>query len=598
MSVEELRRENDHLKAEVQKLNEELAESNKNGNIAAEAGMSLLKANQENQEKYEEDTKIYQEQIEQLKQENFTLTTKISNYNHTHQAYLDELDTMKTQLETSFRQRMHHMEQSHSLKVQELKRESDELRGEIERLENVIEKEREKSKTQECHIKTLKEEIDNQLSATIMNGEITELQSHCHKLEERNKYLNDEIIEKRMELEVITHQYEDLTFKIKDIENIMKDKEKLALEWYQTLQETQDENLLLQNQIEQQRVKQLENDWQGQGNSLFGEVEDKRLELERKLISLQVRFETLDRTHSILKQQYRKLKVEMSALLCRHGTVSADAAHVQRLQRTLRQRESDLHSMTDKINKLEKQRGVVINSENTSQFADAFLKFGDKKEYIHYLEQQLRNMECTVSGLREDLDLKTTQLLWESSKLTDTEAKLHKCEQDKSRLINEVCKIKIKLQETRDKENEVKANLKATEKEISTLRQQLKYKINKGIKFTEESEPKIMTRNDKIEKVNKEIKKEVPIKKSINLLEELERGACQDDSISPCGLVVDNGTSEIDNNDEQDLIKKEVLPPSDNIENNTTMNTSTTVHKKKTIKRQENSEKIEQCQQQ
>ena len=45
----------------------------------------------------------------------------------------------------------------------------------------------------------------------------------------------------------------------------------------------------------------------------------------------------------------------MSALLCRHGTVSADAAHVQRLQRTLRQRESDLHSMTDKINKLEKQ---------------------------------------------------------------------------------------------------------------------------------------------------------------------------------------------------------------------------------------------------
>ena len=64
MSLEELRRENDHLKAEVQKLNEELAESNKNGNIAAEAGMSLLKANQENQEKYEEDTKIYQEQIE------------------------------------------------------------------------------------------------------------------------------------------------------------------------------------------------------------------------------------------------------------------------------------------------------------------------------------------------------------------------------------------------------------------------------------------------------------------------------------------------------------------------------------------------------
>ena len=120
----------------------------------------------------------------------------------------------------------------------------------------------------------------------------------------------------------------------------------------------------------------------------------------------------------------------------------------------------------------------------------------------------------------------------------------------------------------------VKANLKATEKEISTLRQQLKCKIRKGIKFTEESEPTIMTRNDKIERLNKVIKKEVPVKKSINLLEELERGACQDDSVSPCELVVDNGTSEINNNDEQELTKKEVLPPSsDNIENNTTINT-------------------------
>ncbi len=45
------------------------------------------------------------------------------------------------------------------------------------------------------------------------------------------------------------------------------------------------------------------------GNSLFGEVEDKRVEAERKLISLQVRHESLEKTHSLIKQRYTKLRV-------------------------------------------------------------------------------------------------------------------------------------------------------------------------------------------------------------------------------------------------------------------------------------------------
>ena len=41
----------------------------------------------------------------------------------------------------------------------------------------------------------------------------------------------------------------------------------------------------------------------------FIKVEDRRLEVERKLIGLQVKHDTLEKTHSVLRQQYRKLKV-------------------------------------------------------------------------------------------------------------------------------------------------------------------------------------------------------------------------------------------------------------------------------------------------
>lgn len=47
------------------------------------------------------------------------------------------------------------------------------------------------------------------------------------------------------------------------------------------------------------------------GNSLFGEVDDRRMEIERKMISLKVRYETLEKTHATTQHQLRKMKVHV-----------------------------------------------------------------------------------------------------------------------------------------------------------------------------------------------------------------------------------------------------------------------------------------------
>ena len=46
----------------------------------------------------------------------------------------------------------------------------------------------------------------------------------------------------------------------------------------------------------------------------------------------------------------------MSALLSRHGMVSADAAHVQRLQRALQQRTSELQLLNSKLEKMKRDK--------------------------------------------------------------------------------------------------------------------------------------------------------------------------------------------------------------------------------------------------
>ena len=49
------------------------------------------------------------------------------------------------------------------------------------------------------------------------------------------------------------------------------------------------------------------------------QVEDRRVDAERKLISLQVKYNTLEKTHSTVKQQMKKMKVGHFQCLCVWG---------------------------------------------------------------------------------------------------------------------------------------------------------------------------------------------------------------------------------------------------------------------------------------
>jgi len=50
-----------------------------------------------------------------------------------------------------------------------------------------------------------------------------------------------------------------------------------------------------------------------------------------------------------------------------------------------------------------------------------------------------------------EVDMKRTQLLWETNKLSEAEAKLHHSEQEQAKLKKEVTKLKLRLQETMEK---------------------------------------------------------------------------------------------------------------------------------------------------
>jgi hypothetical protein len=80
-------------------------------------------------------------------------------------------------------------------------------------------------------------------------------------------------------------------------------------------------------QIEALKLEMRGDGHQRKGNSLFGEVDDKRMEIERKMISLKVRYETLEKTYATTHHQLRKMKVHLYMYML-HTCMSCAYMHI------------------------------------------------------------------------------------------------------------------------------------------------------------------------------------------------------------------------------------------------------------------------------
>lgn len=72
------------------------------------------------------------------------------------------------------------MEQSHTIKVQQLSRDLEEQRAEIERLEVALEKEKRKTVSQEGIIANLKEDLSSHISPAFVHQEVSYIYKCMH----------------------------------------------------------------------------------------------------------------------------------------------------------------------------------------------------------------------------------------------------------------------------------------------------------------------------------------------------------------------------------------------------------------------------------
>ncbi|XP_070595562.1 protein Spindly isoform X2 [Erythrolamprus reginae] len=298
--------------------------------------------------------------------------------------------------------------------VEKLKSELDEelfnekqLKHKVDHLEDVI-----ASKSEELHI------MSERLQET-MSSEMLSLQLELLTHEQGKKELQDKLCDLQYCKEQLELGNSKLTNRVARLEEEKNEKEKDLVSFYNSLQETREMNRDLQVQLDH-ALQQAQN-FSSQGNSLFSEVEDRRVEMERQLISTKVKYQSLQKQHNFTREQLQRVKLQMAALLRMKGS-QGEHDQLERLLSMLQQKNGQIEELLVNMKQLNRSVNVPENSRKLKLFNAS--EDAENDYYADLLQMKLENSEKEKDNLNNELSLQRMKALFESQRVLEMERKL------------------------------------------------------------------------------------------------------------------------------------------------------------------------------
>lgn len=255
------------------------------------------------------------------------------------------------------------------------------LSSELEHAKDQLAKSRKECSAHQAAVKRLEAALDEkegELSHEACLTEKTKLQNQVHRLEEQlceshqanerlraheasmgSSMLGDSSHSsqgmREQELQLLVEELRAETFDLKRQRDSLFDRLGAAEDRLRTtLDDLSTQKTLTQNQVDEcmQLRAQLESlqmdqvDPKRRGNSLFSEVEDRRLKQEQQLLSLRTRYRALDEQKRLLQEQLRQSRNQMAMVLAMSSDSRADARQLRLLQESMTSATAEIHRLT------------------------------------------------------------------------------------------------------------------------------------------------------------------------------------------------------------------------------------------------------------
>ena len=438
MNMESLRAENEALKKQIN-------EQEKSLQLAGNLGNQLLETNNELNQQLVTITQEYSAKIEDLEQAKYMLQMKLDQKVHMEGSLNDEINSLKVALKNQKRLHQDFIDGEHADQISELKTKIRELQNDIEKLHADEQQQVEKyNKLEDVNV-NLKEQLERQMERMndTCSDELASLNAEVNHLIEVKNDLEAEL----KEIKMINNDKEMMFTKMKmDVENKNAETEQVeckATSYYNALEKCREEVKELKMELEQALMESQDN--KKKGNSLFAEVEDRRVIAEKELVSLKVKYNAMEKQLEATRSQLHRLKLQLASRIQMSGG-RADEKYMESLQQQLATANSHQKTLLEKLKIFQEKEAVA-----EACAADINALDGDLEHFSEYMKATVKIKDDEISRLKDEQHTNKLCLLAKSEDLRKIECKYHQAEKQVETLRGQVLKLELQVEELRIK---------------------------------------------------------------------------------------------------------------------------------------------------
>lgn len=275
-----------------------------------------------------------------------------------------------------------------------------------------------------------------------VSSETLTLQIELTEMENVKTTLQEEVNELQYRQEQLELLNANLMRQVDRLKGEKEEREKEAVSYYDALEKARVVNQDLQVQLDQALQQAL--DPNSKGNSLFAEVEDRRAAMERQLISMKVKYQSLKKQNAFNREQMQRMKVQIATLLQMKGS-QAEFEQQERLLAMLEQKNGEIKHLLGEIRNLEKFKSLYESMESKPSANSVALE--DDTYYTDLLQIKLDNLNKESESIKGELSIQRMKALLESQRALDIERKLFLNERHLQLSQSENMKLRAKLDE-------------------------------------------------------------------------------------------------------------------------------------------------------
>ncbi|XP_051915560.1 protein Spindly-like isoform X2 [Hippocampus zosterae] len=433
---------------DIHRLRGQLRQKEEQVQQAAHAGLDLLNQLSEMQTRLEEQRIEMTSALEDLKQDKYTLQNEVALKTRLMESLQSEVDSLKKQHRQNIDDEKEKLERSHRTTLHQLNNKIMHLQSSLDESQLIEKQQKEKLDLQTELLKNKMDEL------RILN-EDTQRSSTSELMDLQKKVLELENIKLELELALKETQYKEQQLQLTNstlqhnLKQTTEDRNKEAATWCAVLEKSREVNRELQLHLE--TVLQQAQDPKSKGNSLFAELEDKRAEMEKKLISMKVQYDSLQAQYVFNKHQSQRMKVHIATLMQLQCS-RTDPSQLDRLHSILLEKNDEIQHLNAKLERLEKIE-VLLKTKGSNIPPSEIGHGHDETFYTDLLKMKLDNAIKDVERLGEELSQQRMKSLLESQKALELERKLFTQERllkqtqcDKMRLQLQVEKLQHKYE--------------------------------------------------------------------------------------------------------------------------------------------------------